>query len=283
MCKGIRLTPSFPIVLCHGLLGFDRLGPFDYFMKIKTALSFAGANVHVTTVPPISSIAARAARLKEQLQVITQQHKTKVHVIAHSMGGLDARYLVSHLDGSSYVRSITTLATPHHGSPVADWGMVNIGVKFRVVDLLTYLRVPHDAFMQLTTKYCTEEFNPATPNHPGVSYFSYGAAKTHVSYVNPLHYFHNIIQQAEGENDGLVSVKSSKWGEYLGTIACDHMEIINWSPFFDAKNIYLEVAKFLIDHEDEIEIQRQERKQENLTQDQQPSITSTTSVITPKP
>jgi len=44
--------------------------------------------------------------------------------------------------------------------------------------------------------------------------------------------------------------------EYLSTLEADHIEIINWSPFFDASNIYLRAAKFLIEHEDEIEQQQ---------------------------
>ena len=41
--------------------------------------------------------------------------------IGHSMGGLDARRLV-HFPNLKYkVLSITTVSTPHYGSPIADW------------------------------------------------------------------------------------------------------------------------------------------------------------------
>lgn len=55
------------------------------------------------------------------------RYKGPFHVIAHSMGGLDARFLTTHLqqkyNSPSYpnrILSLTTLSTPHHGSPVAD-------------------------------------------------------------------------------------------------------------------------------------------------------------------
>jgi len=88
--------------------------------------------------------------------------------------------------------------------------------------------------------------------------------------LNPLYFFHKMIHTAEGDNDGLVSIRSANWGEYLGTIEGDHMEIINWSPFFDASNIYLQVAKFLVDHE--IEIERCHLKIQEGTSNQQPQI-----------
>ena len=36
-----------------------------------------------------------------------------------------------------------------------------------------------------------------------------------------------VIHDAEGENDSLVSVKSSSWGKHLGTWPADHWQTIN--------------------------------------------------------
>ena len=44
----------------------------------------------------------------------------KIHIIAHSMGGLDSRYMISKLGMADRVLSLTTISTPHHGSPIAD-------------------------------------------------------------------------------------------------------------------------------------------------------------------
>jgi len=151
------------------------------------------------------------------------------------------------------VRSVTTLATPHHGSYLATWGIEQIGVRMKLMDVLKYLSVPYDAFLQLTPEYCKEEFNPRTRDHPQVSYFSYGANKD-LAMVNPMYFFHRLLLEAEGPNDGFVSVSSAKWGEYLGTLPCDHMEMINWSPYYDASPLYLEIASALTQHETEIEV-----------------------------
>lgn len=41
---------------------------------------------------------------------------------------------------------------------------------------------------------------------------------------------HWIVKQAEGPNDGLVSVSSSQWGEYKGTLqGVNHLDLINWT------------------------------------------------------
>ncbi|MBN94168.1 MAG: permease [Deltaproteobacteria bacterium] len=45
-----------------------------------------------------------------------------LHIIGHSKGGLIARYLVQRAGGHEYVRTVITLGTPHHGTPVAAIG-----------------------------------------------------------------------------------------------------------------------------------------------------------------
>ncbi|CAD0082049.1 unnamed protein product [Aureobasidium vineae] len=74
-----------------------------------------------------------------------------------------------------------------------------------------------------------ENFNAKTPDREGIAYYSYGAT------VNPRFWSmfrqsHRIIQRLEGENDGLVSVKSAKWGTYKGTLKdVSHLDMINWT------------------------------------------------------
>ena len=151
------------------------------------------------------------------------------------MGGLDSRFLISRICPTEYkVRSLTTIATPHRGSSVADMlfrdiGMENIEGLFRV---LKRLKVDSGAFSQLTKKYINEVYNPVTPNDPSVRYFSYGASATpHMLSVFKL--THDLLEIAEGPNDGLVSVASSKWGGeagYKGTLMCvTHLDLINWT------------------------------------------------------
>ena len=82
-------TPKNPIILAHGLLGFDELniipkqigvGGIHYWRGITEALAAKGVEVITATVPPSGSIEARAAKLAE---VIERKAKGKsVNIIA---------------------------------------------------------------------------------------------------------------------------------------------------------------------------------------------------------
>lgn len=111
--------PSLPIVLAHGYLGFGTLGPLSYFNNVARILAQMGAKqVYATDVSPKGSISERASQLAAQIR----QHvpNGKVHVIAHSMGGLDARFLIGNGNGREMIATLTTLGTPFRGTFVAD-------------------------------------------------------------------------------------------------------------------------------------------------------------------
>jgi triacylglycerol lipase len=77
-------------------------------------------------------------------------------------------------------------------------------------------------------------------------YFSYSAAKK-VSFPHPLYFSSCIVTRCEGENDGLVSVESAKWGEFLGVLPLNHAEQINWSTSYDARILYRNIVNFLVE------------------------------------
>ncbi len=108
------------IVLVPGLFGFDRLGPLEYFNGVASHLeqTFPGLHVRAATTHPLGTVANRAAILAQQIDLLFGTED--VHLVAHSMGGLDARFLVSHNPAvAAQVKTIVTIATPHSGSPVA--------------------------------------------------------------------------------------------------------------------------------------------------------------------
>jgi triacylglycerol lipase len=108
------------IVLVPGLFGFDRWGPLEYFNGVASHLeeTFPGIHVKAATTNPLGSVANRADILAQQIGLLFGSEE--VHLVAHSMGGLDARFLVSHnLIVAAQVKTIVTVATPHSGSPVA--------------------------------------------------------------------------------------------------------------------------------------------------------------------
>ncbi|KAI1313376.1 hypothetical protein EDD11_002686 [Mortierella claussenii] len=225
-----------PVVLCHGFFGFDTLDPgldfqLDYWYGVREALSEIGCSVHTAKVPPFAGIEQRAQHLKEYIER-TVEHGAELNLIAHSMGGLDCRYMVSQLQSSHFkVRSLTTLATPHRGSSFADYVMSDIVGQRRLELFWTMLKIvgiERGAAENLTTYYLQDEFNPKTPNHPDVAYFSYGAM-FEPGFISRFKFSWNVIMDREGPNDGLVSIKSAKWGTYVRTIPnADHMDLMNW-------------------------------------------------------
>ena len=107
---------QYPVVLVHGFM--DKGGAF---IGLEPALRADGHIVERASVPPLAPVAVRAEHLGEQVDAILAAHGVdKVNLIGHSMGGLDSRYLVAHLGFADKVASVTTIATPHRGSSVAD-------------------------------------------------------------------------------------------------------------------------------------------------------------------
>jgi hypothetical protein len=85
------------------------------------------------------------------------------------------------------------------------------------------------AFKQLTCEYMADSFNPRTPDDESVRYYSYGASfEPHL--LSLFRKSHRVIKHLEGPNDGLVSVNSSRWGTYCGTLNnVNHLDLINWT------------------------------------------------------
>ncbi|KAL7623313.1 lipase 2 [Parahypoxylon ruwenzoriense] len=260
-------TPKYPIVLAHGLLGFAELHvargwlpSIQYWRGISDALKANGIQVITATVPPSGSIEQRAERLAHCIAEVAQDRS--VNIVAHSMGGLDARYVISHLRPKNVdVRSLTTIASPHRGSAFADYVFEGLGPDrlARVYKFAKGVGLDTGAFEQLTRTYMTQVFNPQTPDNPDVRYFSYGAMINQPLF-SPFRHSHKIITDLEGPNDGLVSVESSKWGSYKGTlVGVSHLDLINWTnrigwrlrklmgqgPTFNAIAFYLDIADTL--------------------------------------
>jgi triacylglycerol lipase len=119
------------------------------------------------------------------------------------------------------VRTLTTIATPHRGSYLADWFQANYRQRVPLLLALEAVGLNVDGFRDLGLDVCAE-FNRKTPDRPEVRYFSYGG-DVQPSHLTPfLRRAWNILSAVEGPNDGLVSVRSSRWGEFLGTVRADH-------------------------------------------------------------
>jgi triacylglycerol lipase len=217
-----------PVVLVHGLLGFGRVQVAGrtvacYFPGIAEALEEAGNRILIPNLSPTAGIAERARELKDFLQ--EHSPSDPVHLLAHSMGGLDSRYMISRLGMGGHVLTLTTLGTPHRGSSFADWGIMRLERLVRPV--LDFIGMPTQAFYDLTTRKCAA-FNQEVPDAAKVRYFSI-AGRHDGTFYNPewLLPFH-VVLKAEGENDGVVAVASARYGEDLEVWEGDHLSLVNW-------------------------------------------------------
>jgi triacylglycerol lipase len=217
-----------PIVLVHGLMGFGRLqlGSWllaDYFPGIAAALRLAGNRVLIASLSPTAGVADRARELKKMVN--RAYSGEPVHIFGHSMGGLDARYMISKLGMGQQVLSLTTLGTPHHGSSFADWGIRRLAALLKPI--MTLMGIPYQAFYDVTVAQC-RKFNKEVTDAPGVRYFSV-AGKFECGWTSPEWQLSAaVLAKTEGANDGIVSVASATYGESCEVWEGNHLSLINW-------------------------------------------------------
>ncbi len=203
------------IVLAHGVLGFGSPAglslPVNYFNGVAAHLRRQGYSVVAPQVDPIGTVQVRGEQLATAL---FQQKATadRVHVIAHSMGGLDARYaLKAHPDLVGFVKSLVTIGTPHRGSPVAD------AIADRTDPLASYipdflrqtLESNAGALGNLTTTWCIP-FDESTPDADGVRYIEVAGDASKGGNELFLFQLAATIGKLKGEvNDGVVTKSSA--------------------------------------------------------------------------
>lgn len=249
---------KYPIVLCHGMAGFDSLfGVVDYFYGIDSALRSSGAKVYITQVPAFNSTEARGEALLAEIEdLAARTGAAKFNLIGHSHGGLDVRYVAAMRP--DLVASVTTVGSPHKGADLADYlrahvssGSFTEGVLSFFADslgvllgLLSGYSAPQDAIAGLDalTTAGTSAYNakfpaglpstacgsgPATVN--GIRFYSWSG---HSPVTNLLDIGDGPLGVSSlvysGQNDGLVGTCSS----HLGTVIRDdytmnHLDEVN--------------------------------------------------------
>jgi len=223
---------TIPVVLVHGLCGFHRLfqrrrPTREYFPGIRRCLEQQGYRVLMPQLSPTAGIATRAAELREFIRREVGQHP--VHLIGHSLGGLDARYLISRLGMERQVRSLVTVGTPHWGSSFADWAVTRLARLFR--PLLQALGISDEAIFDLTTERC-RRLNELVPDAPTVRYSSVAGRCDSRWLGQEWRFSSEIVQEFEGPNDGVVSLTSARWGERQLIWTGDHLNLVNWPNRF---------------------------------------------------
>lgn len=113
-------TTQHPILLVHGLFGFDRIGRFELFHDVKQALRSYGARVFVPHLSATHSNEVRGDQLLAQIErVLEGTGASQVNLIGHSQGALAARYAAA--VAPQWVASVTSVSGPNHGSELADF------------------------------------------------------------------------------------------------------------------------------------------------------------------
>jgi len=205
------LMAKATVVLLRGMLGASKLLWWEYFHGAPRLLEEMGFRVIIPDTPWGEIIAKRSAFLAQALKDCTGP----LHLIGHSMGGVDARHFITHRGGHAKVASLTTLSSPHHGSILATQAMDTPFSPWRHIPAVADL-----------THAAMARFNEATPDMPGIIYRSYTAARPldeQPWWVRP---FGRQVTADEGDNDAQVSVASARWGEHIGTLHADHYELI---------------------------------------------------------
>ena len=142
---------KYPIVLAHGMAGFDELfGVYEYWYGIPSALDDGGARVFVTNVSQFNSTEARGEQLLAQVQqIVAISGKPKVNLIGHSHGGLDVRYVAA--VRPDLVASVTTVGSPHKGADLADFLRDNVAAGSLTEGVLAFFADSLGAVLGLLT------------------------------------------------------------------------------------------------------------------------------------
>lgn len=229
---------KYPMILCHGygsVAGLVR--PSALHLPCMTLRKY-GVHAFAPNTLPYGEISIRAQEWVDKLRFLKDTYGyEKFNIIGHSMAGLDIRYAIAKLGIQDIVASLTTIATPHHGTSIAELLLTTpeliqeaLSGIFDFLGEGIYPKTRSDsrgALRQLTRSFVSETFNREIKDCAGVHYFSYSAAvgKGTEAPLNPVYRFQNAqIYQKEGVNDAFVSKKSAIWGDHIKTIPISHVE-----------------------------------------------------------
>lgn len=239
---------QYPIVLVHGLMGFDDILGTDYFYRIPDDLRANGAVVLVAAVSAVNDNDVRGEQLLQQLKAWSAaKGYKKFNLIGHSQGGPTARYTAG--VAPELVASVTTMASPHilpstGNSDVVSQLLTNYAgtVKF-VGTMISWLsghpKLPQDPAALQAWSANTAAFNARFPAGAptsdcgegpelasnGVRYYS---ATGNQPKTNKWDVADLIMTEADQPSDGLVLVCSAKWGKVLrADYPWNHFDEIN--------------------------------------------------------
>ncbi|CAN5396811.1 alpha/beta fold hydrolase [soil metagenome] len=111
-----RQDPTTPVVLLiHGFTCNPAV-----FRWLRRRLEADGLCVEVVELEPVfGPIAGYVPLVTARIESVCQRHGAeRIHVVAHSMGGLVTRATLAHT-GDARIASVTTIGSPHQGTELA--------------------------------------------------------------------------------------------------------------------------------------------------------------------
>ena len=221
-------TTRYPILLIHGFNEWTTIPYPNSLVDLTRFLKKRGHNVYYAHTDAFARIEDNAFHILTAIEEVLEDNPQvdKVNIIAYSKGGLDARYAISFMGAGPHTASLTTLATPHHGSTAIDffsnWWLTSNRISVFLLNAVAHLagdnRVAYPDCLEQMTRDNMRIFNLICKDYPGVKYYSMSSTVSkdyfHILYSSTR----DLIYTVEGVNDGIVSEKSAAWGEYLGTV-----------------------------------------------------------------
>ena len=244
----------YPLLMIHGLNCRDDW-IFSYWGPMTDLLRSHGALVCLSGQDAWGSVPGNArALLRRGEDILAETGGEKLNLIAHSKGGLEARYLISTLGFAEKTASLTTICTPHRGSKAAaEWLGREKACRLFGPALEGFWRARGDrepdfrAAVSALTPEAMERFNAENPDSPLVHYQSWGA-RLDRPVRDPMDRVQLWLTKADGPTDGLVSPDSAVWGHWRGTLeGVSHQDAVGGRkrPGFDAGEFYIRLVREL--------------------------------------
>jgi triacylglycerol lipase len=237
---------KYPVLLVHGCGFRDKTLGINYWGRIPKLMKKNGVKVYYGGTDAWGSIESNAQKIKEQIEnIIKKDGVEKFNIIAHSRGGLEARYLISSLKLSPVIASLTTMSTPHKGVKAMNIALkINKGFyKFASFFINLWFKIFGDknpdffkSSRQLSEQECAE-FNKINTDDKSVYYQSY-ASKMKYFFSDLIFLILNpFLKITDGENDGLCPVESAKWGNFKDVITTKGIFGISHAGIIDAYRV----------------------------------------------
>ncbi|CAA0097264.1 Triacylglycerol lipase [BD1-7 clade bacterium] len=262
---------DYPIVLVHGLYGFDDIFGLQYFYQIPTVLRNGGAEVYIAEVSGTTKPEQRGEQLIKQLDEFAAiSGKPKFNLFGHSLGAPTIRYVAA--TRPDLVASVTSVAGANFGSDVADAKALDIppvaliiglmgNVLGHVIDIVSQNNFEQNILdtLESMSSEGIVEFNgkypdglPSAPcgtdgdevvinaisNEP-IRYYSWGGNAQTTNKLDPLDLLHAVVTKAiDGDDDdGIVPRCSMQLGHVIrDDYKMNHLDHMNWFLGLKAKD-----------------------------------------------